>query len=732
MIQKIKKNDPLITIESDKSSVEIPSSDGGTVIGRRDPLAQTFVASTPGGEFITKIDVFFQRKDKDIPVLCQIREVVNGIPTAKVVPGANRWLKPYVAGEDSDGNYSVNCISMSSGGTEVTGRGTKFLTGRHKIKVGDTITVRGAGNTVSGISVDTNNYDATALVAKVTAITSETKLTVDTAAARAVADTKLSNVNLTANASSPTTFRFDSPVYLKDNVEYCVVLFTDCESYLVWISRMGEIDVGGTRMVSKQPHLGVLFKSQNNSTWTAYDYEDLKFTIYRSSFDISSTGRLTLTNDSVPSQTLPIDPIRTITGQAFVQLNHPNHHMYASTNNVTISGVSSGITTTLAGAISSTSQTSISINANAEFVASNDGSNIYIKIGDEIIVGTISGTTITASTRGYDSTTAATHLSGATVELYQLNGIPLDQINKTHTGLANTDIDTYTVATTTAATSSSNQGGSVVVATENSQADGLQTLLPAIQLPDTELTSSIRTTSGTSPSGTETSFNLKGTSFAKNVTLNENCYFDKPQIICSDINETNELSGQKSFYLDVNLTSTRENLSPMIELDRKSVVAFTNRLNKIDSATDMGVSALQGDYVSSESPSGDKNDAIYITRKVALDTPAVGISVILDMNRLSSANVKLMFKTLRSDDASDFDEIGYSFFNTNGGPDTVVNASTTDDDFKEYRYTAGKKSDGSGTELDEFIAFAIKIVIQGTNSAEAPRIKDLRCIALAT
>jgi len=56
----------------------------------------------------------------------------------------------------------------------------------------------------------------------------------------------------------------------------------------------------------------------------------------------------------------------------------------------------------------------------------------------------------------------------------------------------------------------------------------------------------------------------------------------------------------------------------------------------------------------------------------------------------------------------------------------------TDDDFKEYKYTAGKKSDGSGTDLDEFIAFAVKIVIQGSNSAEAPRIKDLRCIALAT
>ena len=30
--QRIKKNDPLITIESDKSSVEIPSSDDGTII----------------------------------------------------------------------------------------------------------------------------------------------------------------------------------------------------------------------------------------------------------------------------------------------------------------------------------------------------------------------------------------------------------------------------------------------------------------------------------------------------------------------------------------------------------------------------------------------------------------------------------------------------------------------------------------------------------------------------
>jgi len=685
--------------------------------GNSDPLAQTFKASAVGGEMVTKIDVFFQRKDKDIPVLCQIREVVNGFPTIKQLPFAGKHLSPYLKGT----------VSMNSGSTSVEGSGTDFLTGTHNMKVGDTITISGAGNTVSGVTPDTNNYDANALVTKITAINSNdgaNAITVADAAVRPVSNVKISNVNIDSTATQPTTFRFDSPVYIKDEVEYAIVLFTPCESYFAWISRMGELDIGGTRMISKQPHLGVLFKSQNNTTWNSYQYEDLKFTVYRASFTAGSSGKVTLNNDVVPNQKLPVDPIRTITGEQFVQINHPNNHMHSPSNNVTISGISSGITTTLSGAITSTTQTAITINANADFVASNDGSNIYIKIGDEKIVGTISGTTITASTRGYDSSTAVTHLSGATVELYQINGIPLDQINKTHTAIANNRIDSYTVPTSTAATSSSNQGGTAVVATENAQMDGVQTLLPTVTFPDTTLASSIRTTSATSPSGTETSFNLQGTTFAKSVTIGENFFFDKPQMVASQINETNEISGQKSFYLDVDLATSKENLSPIVDLDRKSIVAFTNRLDNIDSASDMGVTALQGDFVSSEAASGDSNEAIYITRRVSLDNPATGIKVILDMNRFASADVKLMFKILRSDDASDFDEIGYNFFNTSGGPDTTVNASLTSDDFKEYEYTANN--------LDEFIAFSIKIVMQGTNSSEPPRLKDLRAIALAT
>ena len=701
------------TVSSSTSTTSTPTE---TLIGWFDPLAQTFRASKDGGEFITKVDVFFQRKDKDIPFLCQIREVVNGFPTIKQLPFAGQWLQPYMKG---------TVKITSAGSTTVEGDGTDFLTGEHNLRVGDTITIQGLGDSVSGTLADVDNYDTQALVAKVTAINSDTELIIDTAAARGTSsfDKKISNVNLSSDASVPTTIRFDSPIYIKDETDHALVLFTHSENYLTWISRMGEEDIGGTRMISKQPHLGVLFKSQNNSTWTAYDYEDLKFTIHRADFETTTNSVLTLTNDVVPSKTLGVDPIRTINGQSFVQVEHPNHHMYSTDNNVTISGVSSGITTTLSSAIANATATTISITANSDFVASTDGSNIYIKIGDEVIVGTISSNTITASTRGLEGTASA-HANGSTVELYQLNGIPLTRINKTHTEIANVGVDTYTVTTTNTANASSNQGGNAVVATENAGLDGCQILLPVITLPDTNLTSTIRTTSGTSPSGTQTSFNLTGATFAKSVTIGENVIFETPRMICSQINETNELSGQKSFFLDVNLSTTKSNLSPIIDLDRKSVVAFANRLNKINSKTDLGAAVLQDDFVSSDQPSGDNNEAIYMTRRVALDTPATGIKLFLDINRFASADVKVMFKILRSDDASDFDEIGYNFFNTTGVPDTNVNASLSIDDFKEYEYTAN--------DLDEFIAFSIKIIMQGTNSAEPPRIKDLRAIALST
>ena len=111
--------------------------------------------------------------------------------------------------------------------------------------------------------------------------------------------------------------------------------------YTVYASRLGETQIGSNRTISQQPYAIVLFKSQNGSTWTADQNEDLKFKVKRCEFS-TSPGTLTLCNDSVENRTLNDNPLRTTNGSNVVRVFHRNHGMHATTNNVTISGVASG------------------------------------------------------------------------------------------------------------------------------------------------------------------------------------------------------------------------------------------------------------------------------------------------------------------------------------------------------------------------------------------------------
>ena len=91
-----------------------------------------------------------------------------------------------------------------------------------------------------------------------------------------------------------------------------------------------------------------------------------------------------------------------------------------------------------------------------------------------------------------------------------------------------------------------------------------------------------------------------------------------------------------------------------------------------------------------------------------------------------------MYKILPADESEDFDNLSYTYFNSDGSPDTAVSPSASINDFQEYEYTAGVTDDGIGNPLQEFISFQIKIIMQGTNCAEPPRLKALRCLALGT
>ena len=551
------------------------------------------------------------------------------------------------------------------------------------------------------------------------------------------------DVNVSVTGATATTFTFPSLVFVEVETEYALVLKCATPDYQVWVTRLGDVDIGGTRTISKQPHVGVLFKSQGSRTLFPSPQEDLKFAVKTATFDTTAAGLVTLTNDDVPLATLGRDPI-IMDETTTLKIKHPDHHMYATSNNVTIDGVVSGASTTLNGAMTAAA-TTLTLTSGNNFNDTSGkyaktASNLYfIKIDDEIMTyTTISTNAVSGLSRGIGSTVAATHADGATVQLYQANKVPFTEINKTHTAIANIEIDSYTVSldttpVTDGAGGTAEFGSTAITATENAMMDYLQTIVGALEFNHVNIASKAITTSATSPGGTQTSF----TTGRNNKTavpdiifpLNDNYKFDFPHMIASSINETNELSSLRSYQTELTLSSVTSSLSPVIDLERSTIIAVSNRLNNVDSSSDVYPTT---DFVPSELPDGDQNAAIYITKQVTLESRATSLKVLFAAHRPATNDIKVMFKILGVDESIDFQSLGFRFFNTDGSADVAVPPSANINDFNDYTYSAGVTDDGIGTPLQEFISFQIKIILQGTNTSEPPRLKDLRILALAT
>lgn len=106
------------------------------------------------------------------------------------------------------------------------------------------------------------------------------------------------SVTISETGVNATNFKFDVPVHLTPG-EYCFVLLANTQEYEVFVAEMGKTLVNSNVKVSQQPYAGVLFKSQNASTWTAEQLEDMKFKLNRAVFNSSGSVQLVV-NDITP------------------------------------------------------------------------------------------------------------------------------------------------------------------------------------------------------------------------------------------------------------------------------------------------------------------------------------------------------------------------------------------------------------------------------------------------
>jgi len=90
------------------------------------------------------------------------------------------------------------------------------------------------------------------------------------------------------NGTHYTRFTFNQPVYLATNQEYSLVVLSNSNEYEVFVAEIGQKLIGADKIISQQPHGGVLFKSQNSRTWEPEQLEDLMFVLHRAEFETRS------------------------------------------------------------------------------------------------------------------------------------------------------------------------------------------------------------------------------------------------------------------------------------------------------------------------------------------------------------------------------------------------------------------------------------------------------------
>lgn len=92
-----------------------------------------------------------------------------------------------------------------------------------------------------------------------------------------------------ANSSHFTRFNFPAPVYLQPGTEYAFLLVTNDYDYRIYASELGQRILGTNRIISEQPYLGSMFKSQNSTTYSAVQSDDIMFVIHICQFNTQGT-----------------------------------------------------------------------------------------------------------------------------------------------------------------------------------------------------------------------------------------------------------------------------------------------------------------------------------------------------------------------------------------------------------------------------------------------------------
>jgi len=538
---------------------------------------------------------------------------------------------------------------------------------------------------------------------------------------------KPEEITTSDDGSVATYLAFDGFVYLEPG-EYALVLLTGSINYKVWISQIGETDVATGRVINDQPFIGVLFKSQNGSSWEANQNQDLKFRIYNAVFSTTSTATIDFEVDAGDYQVVQLgtDPLEFYPGSKVLKV-------YQTDN------------------------------------------------------GFVNGSTVKLNNVPGDSTSAiAINNKG------NINGVNVQTINNVEFTVSNVRANSYTIILPTASTSNTivRAGGNGIIAERDFLYDAVYPAISSLQFADTSARVSVKGvdkgyspqssftvlngasaselyTTSVLPSTTNITNNLAGARpLTLRITLNNSNPFLSPIIDMEQLsavfiinNVNNPTYATENLSTDIVTVARNSNISftrVSSSTGYISIVAVNDKANvsgivkgttvtvsntTVNSGTfrvldilDAGANILVAGtittaaaanvitvtngraFIAEEAATGGSALAKYITRQVDLANPSTSINLRLDIAKPENADVKVYYKVKTVGEYADLATKEYVELTGLNIPISL------NGEFFEVE----KQIDN----VTQFTSIVFKIVLLSDDSADIPKCKNLRAIML--
>ena len=565
-----------------------------------------------------------------------------------------------------------------------------------------------------------------------------------------------SQLTFSEDSTVPFHVDFDVPVFLQGGRDYCFVVGGWTPNTRIWVAKLGGevVDMPG-KIVETQPTLGSSFRSQNNKTWNAEQFETIKYRIYRARFT-ETEMTVAFENDSKNTAFVPLqmNPIETESGSDKVRLYIDDHGLNVNDRVrlamfddapilVKVQGLPPQIgqflhTATGSGTITDIVSTGVTDQYRLSFsgmtgrflkdqVYTADAKVKHLR--DNLLITAIGGTGSGAIVVNEANGTFLEDSQSGAYLLGQVNGISVEELNKEHTVIAVDSIDSVIVQVTTPANASQRSGGAAIKAYNSNYRYETMNIAGSYLAHSAVETWTHRGILHGVSGGV-----FDGQDYANSremiVTPGSDYQLDQPYKIASGDNETRVFgaNGQKSVAVTAVFKTSNPLVSPVVDTATWSITAIANRVDWTTADSFNVEPNSAGRFVAETDPLKGTEVYKYVTRNVNLANPASDLMIYVDYYKDQNADFDIYVKKLPV--YGDAKPDTYPWLKVN--IESKKNSQNLDD-FIELEARCSDLVDGWKDANDDdiqFITYKVKIVGKARNTARPPLFKNLRAIAV--